>query len=74
MEDDKLDKLSAVRYGGELQRHQVKAQYQAGAHPNPRREAPVVRESLVDLKVKQAEREGLFKNLPGMGEPFDLRE
>lgn len=74
MKDDKLDQLNAARFGGELHRRQVKAQYQAKAHPSQRREAPMPRETLIDLKIKQAEMEGQFKNLPGQGKPFDFSQ
>jgi len=74
MKDDPLDKLNSARYGGELHRQQVSAQYQAQTPSHPRREAPLARESLIDLKIKQAEAEGQFKNLPGQGEPFDLNQ
>ncbi|MCB2190926.1 MAG: DUF1992 domain-containing protein [Deltaproteobacteria bacterium] len=72
MQNDKLDKLNAARFGGEMHRRQVRAQYDAKTHPSQRREPPVTRETLIDLKIKQAEMEGQFKNLPGQGQPFDL--
>ena len=74
MDDDKLDRLKVTRFGGEMHRRQVKAQYDAGTHPSQRRDAPMPRESLIDLKIKQAEMAGQFKNLPGRGRPFDLSQ
>ena len=73
MKDDKLDKLNQARHG-DLHREQVAAQYQAQTLPGQWREPPVPRESLIDLKIKQAEKEGQFKGLPGQGQPFDLSQ
>ena len=71
MNDKWIDKYKNVKFGSGLTRETAKVRYE-NLDKEKRRESITCRETLVDIKFKQAMAEGESDNVQGSGKPIDL--
>ena len=71
MNEKWTDRYKDAKFGKGLTKETAKARYE-NLEKEKRRESITCRETLVDIKFKQAMAEGEFDNIQGSGKPIDL--
>ena len=71
MKDNSLGKYKSAKFGEGFSKETARVRYET-LKSEKSQETIVLRESLVDIKIKMAMAEGQFDNLPGTGKPLDL--
>ena len=71
MNDKWTDRYKDAKFGKGLTKETAKARYE-NLEKEKRRESITCRETLVDIKFKQAMADGEFENIQGTGKPIDL--